>query len=184
MWTFIQFDIGTVISLATAHFCLKYVNTRTGDIWDVQKTASFTDAASTSRPVLYIFHHALKCCVYCMSPQNLILTRLTVHIVERYCSHFLMSELWHYKIAAITRVRYFLYGYIEGICSYITEKVLCPLRTCEESILDIVPGGTELGTSGIPSVVLRCWKPPKLRRPYKIVPNSSRFAKTAKNCWI
>ena len=41
---------------------------------------------------------------------------------------------------------YILYGYIEGICSYITENVFYLLRTGEERILDIVPGGTELGT--------------------------------------
>jgi hypothetical protein len=70
MCTFIQFDISTVISLAAAHLCLKYINTRTGDMGDVQKTASFADAASTRRPVLYIFHHALKWGVYCISKQH------------------------------------------------------------------------------------------------------------------
>jgi len=41
---------------------------------------------------------------------------------------------------------YILYGYIEGLGSYVTEKLLYPLRTGEERMLDIVPGGTELGT--------------------------------------
>jgi hypothetical protein len=51
---------------------------------------------------------------------------------------------------------YILYGYIEGLGSYVTENVLYPLRTCEERILDIVPRGTELGTSGVPSGGLGC----------------------------
>ena len=44
------------------------------------------------------------------------------------------------------RVMYILYGYIEGLGSYVTENMFYPLRTGEERILDIVPGGTELGT--------------------------------------
>jgi hypothetical protein len=41
---------------------------------------------------------------------------------------------------------YILDGYIEVLRSYFTDKVLYPLRTGEERTLDIVPGGTKLGT--------------------------------------
>ena len=49
-------------------------------------------------------------------------------------------------MASITRLNYILYGYIEGLSSYVAEHVLYPLRPGEELILGIVPGGTELGT--------------------------------------
>ena len=49
-------------------------------------------------------------------------------------------------MAAITRVMFILYGYIEGLCSNVTENVLYSLRPGEERILDIVPGGIQLGT--------------------------------------
>ena len=58
-------------------------------------------------------------------------------------------------MVAKTRVMYILYGYI-GLGSYVTENVLYSLRTGEERILDIVPGETELGTSGVPSGDLGC----------------------------
>jgi hypothetical protein len=47
---------------------------------------------------------------------------------------------------------YILYGYKVGLGSYVTEHVLYPLRTGEERILDIVPGGTELGTQFKPGI--------------------------------
>jgi hypothetical protein len=85
-------------------------------------------------------------------------------------------------MSAIPSVMYILYGYIEGIGSYVTENVLYPLRTGEERTLDIVPGWKELGSSGIPRGIWVVENTPKLRRPYKIVASSNRFVKTAKNC--
>jgi len=85
-------------------------------------------------------------------------------------------------MAAITRVMYILYGYIEGLGSYVTENFLYPLPTGKERILDIVPGGTQLAISGVPRGFWGDQNRPKFRRPYKTLPKSSRFVKTVKIC--
>ena len=67
-----------------------------------------------------------------------------------YCG-LLLQPFCHISVLTLqngcnnARYAYFI-GYTEGLGSYVTGNVSYPLRTGEESILYIVPGGTELGT--------------------------------------
>jgi hypothetical protein len=74
---------------------------------------------------------------------------------------------------------YILYGYIEGLGSYVTENMLYPLPIGKERTLDIVPGGTELAISGVPRGVLGCWKPPEIPKAQQ---KSAKLKPICENC--